>query len=156
MFGQAQGGMSRGYVQSIDGDPPRPFTPEGVRSARWWLLPVSPDGTRVVAVGKDGKQAVMRLSDGESTVIPGLQEDELIVQWLADGRGELAARGSGQPWRVDRLNLSSGQRTPALEVGVPDPAGLRLSVLAITPDGRHYVHAYSRLLTDLFVVRGFR
>jgi len=156
MFGQAQGGMSRGYVQSIDGDPPRPFTPEGVRSARWWLLPVSPDGTRVVAIGKDGKQAVMRLSDGESTVIPGLQDDELIVQWLADGRSVLAARGGGQPWRVDRLNLSTAQRTPALEVGVPDAAGLRLSVLAIAPDGRHYVHAYSRLLTDLYVVRGLR
>ena len=116
MFGQAQGGMSRGYVQNIDSGPPRPFTPEGVRSARWWLLPVSPDGTRVVALGKDGKQAVMRLSDGEPTPIRGLQDDELIVQWLADGRSVLAARGGGQPWRVDRLDLSSGQRTPALEV----------------------------------------
>ena len=156
MFGQAHGGMSRGYVQNIDGGPPRPFTPEGVRSARWWLLPVSPDGTRVVAVGKDGKQAAIRLSDGGSTPIPGLQDDELIVQWLADGRSVLAARGGGQPWRVDRLDLSSGQRTPALEVRVPDGAGLRLSVLAVAPDGRHYVHAYSRLLTDLFLVQGFR
>jgi hypothetical protein len=156
MFGQAHGGMSRGYVQNIDGSPPRPFTPEGVRSARWWLLPVSPDGTRVVAVGKDGKQAVIRVSDGGSTAISGLQDDELIVQWLADGRSVLAARGGGQPWRVDRLDLSSGQRTPALEVRAPDGAGLRLSVLAIAPDGQHYVHAYSRLLTDLFLAQGFR
>jgi Tol biopolymer transport system component len=156
MFGEVHGGMSRGYVQNIDGGQPRPFTPEGVRSARWWLLPVSPDGTRVVAVAKDGKQAVIQVSDGGSTPIPGLRDDELIVQWLPDGRSVLAARGGGQPWRADRLDLSSGQRTPALEVGVPDAAGLRLSVLAIAPDGRHYVHAYSRLLTDLFVGRGFR
>jgi hypothetical protein len=107
-------------------------------------------------VGKDGKQAVIRVSDGGSTPIPGLQDDELIVQWLADGRGVLAARGGGQPWRVDRLDLSSGQRTPTLEVRVPDGAGLRLAVLAIAPDGRHYVHAYSRLLTDLFLAQGFR
>ena len=156
MFGQAHGGLSRGYVQEIDGGPPRPFTPEGVRSARWWLLPVSPDGTRIVGVGKDGTQAVMRLSDGGATPIPGLQDDEVIVQWLADGRGVLAARGGGQAWRVDRLDLLSGQRTPSLEVRAPDGAGLRLSVLSVAPDGRHYVHAYSRLLTDLFLVQGFR
>ena len=156
MFGQAQGGVSRGYVQNIDSGPPRPFTEEGIRSARWWLLPVSPDGTRVVAVGKDGRQAVIRLSDGESTPISGLLDDEFIVQWLEDGRSVLAARGGGQPWRVDRLDLSSGQRAPAFEVRAPDGAGLRLSVLAIARDGRHYVHAYSRLLTDLFLVQGFR
>jgi len=156
MFGQAQGGMSRGYVQSIDGGPPRPFTPEGVRSARWWVLPVSPDGTRVVSLGRDAKQAVTRLSDGESTPIPGLQEDELIVKWAADGRGVLAARGGGQPWQVDRVDLATGQRTRVLEVRVPDGAGLRLSLLAITPDARHYVHSYSRLLTDLYLVQGLR
>jgi hypothetical protein len=156
MFGQAQGGMSRGYVQNIDSGPPRPFTPGGVRSARWWLLPVSPDGTRVVAVGSDGKQAVMRVSDGESTPIPGLQDGELIVQWFTDSRSVLAARGGGQPWQIDRLDLSSGQRTPALVVRAPDRAGLRLSVLAIAPDAQHYVHSYSRLLTDLFLVHGLR
>jgi Tol biopolymer transport system component len=156
MFGQTQGGMSRGYVQSIDSGPPRPFTPEGVRSARWWVLPVSPDGTRVVAVGSDGKQAVMRVSDGESAPIPGLQDGELIVQWFGDGRSVLAARGNGQPWQVDRLDLATGQRTRALEVRVPDGAGLRLSVLAIAQDARHYVHSYSRLLSDLFLVHGLR
>jgi Tol biopolymer transport system component len=156
MFGQAQGGMSRGYVQSIDGGPPRPFTPEGVRSARWWVLPVSPDGTRIVSVGRDARQAVTRLSDGESTPIPGLQDDELIVKWSADGRGVLAARGGGQPWQVDRVDLATGQRTRMLEVRVPDGAGLRLSLLAITPDARHYVHSYSRLLTDLYLVQGLR
>src|SRR5262249_29259158 len=144
MFGQAQGGISRGYVQSVDNGPPRPFTPEGVRSARWWLLPVAPDGTRVVAVGIDGKQAVMRVSDGASTPIPGLQQDELIVQWYTDGRSVLVARGGGQPWQVDRLDLSSGRRTPALQVRAPDGAGLRLSVLAVSPDAQHYVHSYSR------------
>ena len=156
MFGQAQGGISRGYVQNIDSGPPRPFTPEGVRSARWWLLPVSPDGTRVVAVGSDNKQAVMRVSDGAPAPIPGLKDDELIVQFFRDGRSVLAARGGGQPWQVDRLDLASGQRSPALEVRAPDGAGLRLSVLAVAPDARHYVHSYSRLLTDLFLVHGLR
>jgi hypothetical protein len=110
----------------------------------------------VVAVGSDGKQAVMRVSDGESAPIPGLQDGELIVQWFGDGRSVLAARGNGQPWQVDRLDLATGQRTRALEVRVPDGAGLRLSVLAIAQDARHYVHSYSRLLSDLFLVHGLR
>ena len=31
-----------------------------------------------------------------------------------------------------------------------------LSVLAVAPDAQHYVHSYSRLLTDLFLVHGLR
>jgi hypothetical protein len=33
---------------------------------------------------------------------------------------------------------------------------LRLSIVALSPNGRTYVHNYSRLLTDLFVVTGLR
>ena len=77
------------------------------------------------------------------------------MQWLADGQGLLVAR-PGSPWIIERLDLSSGQRTPALEIRAREAAGLRLSIVAVSPDGRHYVHSYSRLLSQLFLVEGLR
>jgi hypothetical protein len=37
-------------------------------------------------------------------------------------------------------------------------AGLRLTLLALSPDGdgRYHVHSYSRLLSSLYVVEGLR
>lgn len=158
MFGQPQGQLSRGYVQDIDGGPPKPFTAEGVgvRSVRWWTLPVSPDGTRIIAAGAEGRPAIFQLGDGSSTAVPGLPANEFVVQWLQDGGHLLVARAEGPAWIVERLELTTGQRTPALEIRAREGAGLRLSVVAVSRDGRHYVHSYSRLLSDLFLVDGLR
>jgi hypothetical protein len=54
------------------------------------------------------------------------------------------------------LDLTTGRRMPAYEVRARDAAGLRLSILEPSTDGKHWVHSYSRLLTDLFVVEGLR
>ena len=158
MFGQPQGQLSRGYVQDIEGGPPRPFTPEGVgvRGLPWWTLPVSPDGTRVIAMSPDGQPAIFRLGDGSSSPVPGLRPGEVVLQWLRDDPGLLVAFPETQPWKVERLDLSSGRRTPALDIRAADGAGLRLSIIAISADGRHYVHSYARLLSDLFLVEGLR
>ncbi len=156
MFGQPQGQAPRGYVQDIGGGEPRPFTPEGVGSLRWWMLPVSPDGSRVVARGVDGKTAIYKISDGTSEGMRGLNEGDVPVRWTADGRGLFVAHGNGLPWIVERLDVATGRRTPALEIRARDASGLRLSLIGMSPDGRHYVHSYSRLLTELFVVQGLR
>jgi hypothetical protein len=156
MFGQVAGQPSRGYVQDIDGGPPRPFTKEGARVSllRWWRLPVSPDSSRVIARNDQGVPTIFRIDNGETEPIAGLRPDDLPVQWLADGRAILVAHGDGLPWVVERLDLATGRRTPAYEVRARDAAGLRLSMLAPSTDGKHWAHSYSRLLTDLYIVEG--
>jgi hypothetical protein len=158
MFGQPLGQPSRGYVQDIDGGAPRAFTPEGVGIGplRWWALPVSPDGSRIIARDLDGMPRILHLDGRAPSAIPGVKADEIPVQWLPDGKGILVARGDGLQWTIERADLATGRRTQALDIRVRDAAGLRLSMFAISPDGRHYVHSYSRLLTDLFVVEGLR
>ncbi len=158
MIGQPPGHLSRGYVQDIDGSAPRPFTPEGVGVGflRWWTLPVSPDGTRMVARNENGATTIYRIDDGTAETPRGLNPDDVVLQWPADGRGLLLARGNGMPWFIERFDLATARRTPAFEVRARDAAGLRLSILALSADGRHYVHSYSRLLTDLFVVDGLK
>jgi hypothetical protein len=156
MFGAEPGHAARGYVQTIDGGEPRPFTKEGVGAQRWWSLPVSPDGTRVVAQNPDGSPGIYRVDGGTAETVRGLKSGEEPVQWTPDGQGLLVAHRDGIVWIVERLELTSGRRTPVREIRARDAAGLRLSIFAITPDSRFYVHSYSRLLSDLYVIEGFR
>jgi serine/threonine protein kinase len=157
-FGQKSGDRSRGYVQDINGGPPRAFTPEGVtvNVPRWWLLPIEPGGQRVIAADEHGTPMIYKIDGGAAEPIPGLAPGELAVQWTPDGRGLLVAHGDGLPWVVERLDLATGKRTPATTIRAHDPAGLRLSVFSISRDAKYYVHSYSRLLSDLFVVNGLK
>jgi eukaryotic-like serine/threonine-protein kinase len=157
-FGQKQGQRSRGFVQDINSGPPRPFTPEGagVGMMRWWSLPVSSDGTRVIARSDAGVPTIYRIDGGPPEPVPGLHPGELPIQWTPDGHGILVAHGGGLPWIVEKMDLATGRRTPALTIRAHEPAGLRLSLIAVSPDARYYVHSFSRLLTDLFVVQGLK
>ena len=157
-FGQKSGGRSRGYVQDISGGPPRAFTPEGMTATvvRWWQLPVAPDGTRVVGADEHGTPVIYRIDGSAAEPIAGLAAGDVPVQWTPDGRGLIVAHGEGLPWVVERLDLSTGTRTPATTIRAHDPAGLRLSIFAISRDARYYVHSYSRLLSNLVVVNGLK
>ncbi len=158
MFGQTPGQPARGYVQDIDSGPPRPFTKEGtgVSLLRWWRLPVSPDGSRVIARNDQGVPTIFHIADGNTEPIAGLRQDDLPLQWLTDGNTILVAHGDGMPWTVERLDLATGRRMPGYEVRARDSAGLRLSMLVPSSDGTHWVHSYSRLLTNLFIIDGLR
>jgi hypothetical protein len=96
------------------------------------------------------------VSGGAPEPIRNLKADDIVVQWTQDGRGLLVAHGDGLPWVVERLDLTSGQRTPAVTIRAHDPAGLRLSVIAVSRDAKYWVHTYSRLLSDLYVVDGLK
>ena len=63
---------------------------------------------------------------------------------------------SNVPHRVFRVDLSTGQRTLWKELHPPQVAGIRLSQVSVTPDGRSFLHMYSRLLSNLYVADGLR
>ncbi len=58
-----------------------------------------------------------------------------------------------------RVGRANGSRRIRTEVRIwhagTEVSGL-LIIIDVTPDARHYVHSYSRLLTDLFVVKGLK
>ena len=157
-FGQKAGERSQGYIQDINSGPPRRFTPEGAELsvATWWTLPISPDGTRVIVTDDQGSAVIYPIAGGPPTPVQHLKSGDVVVQWSADGRGLLVAHREGLPWLVERMDLVSGQRTPAVTIRPHDAAGLRLSFFGISRDGKYYFHNYARLMSDLFVVEGLK
>jgi Tol biopolymer transport system component len=156
LFGQPAGRLSRGYVLGLSGGPPRPFTPEGVGAIKWWTLAVSPDGSRVLGRDIAGRIARYAIGGGAPEPVTGLKPDDIPASWTSDGRGLLVAHGFGRPWIVERMDLGTGRRETVFEVRPREVAGLRISFLAVSPNGRYYVHSYSRLLSALYVVEGLR
>ena len=73
-----------------------------------------------------------------------------------DGHGLLVAHRDGLSWIVERMDLVSGRRTPAVTIRPHDAAGLRLSVFGVSRDAKYYVHTFARLLSDLYVVEGLK
>jgi Tol biopolymer transport system component len=148
---------SRGYLFDPAGDPPRPFTPEGVVAEIPGpaSIPASPDGTRIVA--RDAGGAFLIYPDGgDPEPIPGLEESDIPIEWADDGRALYVGRQEGVTWRISRLDLATGEATDWMEIVPTEPAGMRLSLVYITPNGQYWLHSSSRLLTDLFVAEGLK
>ena len=82
---------------------------------------------------------------------------DIVIQWSADGRAlYLRRRGGEVPLRVYRFDLATGERQLWREVTISDRAGVELIPhIFLTPDGRHYVMTYARVLSDLFLMSGF-
>jgi hypothetical protein len=156
LFGQPAGRLARGYIQRLSGGPPRPFTPEGVGPLKWWSMAVSPDGRQVLGSDISGRIARYPLDGGAPEPVNGLQPEEVPAAWTSDGRALIVAHGNGRPWVIERMDLASGRRQKLFEVRPREMAGLRLTSLALSADGRYYVHSYSRLLSSLYVVEGLR
>jgi hypothetical protein len=154
LFGTTPGaGHGRGYLLDPKSGPPRAFTAPDVEPVRYWAIPVSPDSTRVVARDVQGRLSAYRLDGGAPEPIAGVSPLDVPLEWSADGTALLVARVQELPWRVRRHELASGRETPLTEIAPNQVAGVRLSQVFITPDGRSWVHSYSRLLTDLYLVK---
>ncbi len=150
--GKEPGHLLRTYWQSVDGGPPRPVTPEGYSGTL-----VSPDGQFLLARDLDEKEAiaVYPLNGGEPRRVPGLEENDRVIHWGADGRSLYVYRPRESPLKLFKLNIATGQKELGKEIVPADLAGIRGPVnVLITPDGRGYIYAFTRSLTDLYLVTG--
>ena len=148
---------SRGYVFDSEGGPAHPITPEGVEASTLDLgIPLSPDGSRFVARHETAGYNVYRVDGGAAQPIPGLADGDVPIQWSEDGRALFVGRRSGASWQIRRLDIATGQSKPWTEITPTQTAGLRLSAVYVTPNGRFWLHSYGRLLTDLYVAEGLR
>jgi len=117
--GNEPGKGTRFYVQPIETGAPRPVTPEGTRDG--WL---SPDGTAVLARGSSGAYSLYPIAGGEPRPAGGLSEADVVAHWSADGRSVLVYRRAEIPCRLERIDLSTGQRSLFEQLAPGDSAGL--------------------------------
>jgi serine/threonine protein kinase/Tol biopolymer transport system component len=152
--GNEPGHGVRLFVQSIDGGPPKPITPEGITPAGFQ---VSPDGNVIAAIGSDRRSYLFSVSGGEPRLIPGMSEGEHALGWAADGRSLFVLRAGSPPASVFRLDITSGKEVPWKEFSPADPAGISaINGGEVVLDGKAYYYSYIRTLSDLYLVTGLK
>jgi hypothetical protein len=144
------------YSQEIAGGPPRLLSDEAVQASLFRPCKVTPGGRQVAVLGQDGLLRLFPLDGGESSILPGAEQDEVPLRWADDGRSLFVWRwGFDLPARVYLLDVDTGERRLWREFTPADPAGVRgIISLVLTPDGRAYAYSYSRALETLYLLTG--
>ena len=145
------GSPTRVYEQLLDG-PPRAVSEPGfvINSS----AAISPDATRVVALGPDRGLWLLPLRGGAPAPVAGRSEGDQLVGWTAGGALYVAA-ADRLPARVETLDPVSGVRRLWRELKPADPGGVPgLFPIRITLDGSAYAYSYRRMLGDLYAVDG--
>jgi eukaryotic-like serine/threonine-protein kinase len=152
--GNEPGRRSRLWVQEVPSGRPRAITPEGVSFA---FARPSPDGKWVVALGPDRRYALYPLEPGEPRPLPGLDPEEIPVQWSPDGRSIVVYHPGEAPLRVELFDVATGTRKLWKEIRPPDPSGIaQVGPILISWDTGSYVYSYRRSLDDLYLATGLR
>jgi len=143
-------GASRCWVQSVEGGPPAPVTPEGTRDCR-----VSPDASSVAARGEGDRWLLFPLSGGAGRPIPGVEASDQVIDFTSDGHAVLVLAGYGVPGHVERVDLATGKRSRLLDLSPPDRAGvLTIPDFAFAKEGAVYAYSYHEVRSQLFLATG--
>jgi Tol biopolymer transport system component len=159
--GYEAGHGPRLYKVSLDGGPPKAVTPEGAFLGAEAVFTISPDGQWAAAIGLAPAPAsgftvwLHPIDKGECRVLAGVVPPAVPLRWSADGTAVLVAE-AGPPVRIVRVEVTTGQRSVIKELVPADPLARAGSWAAVTPDGASYVYAYSRRLSELYLVEGLR
>ncbi|MGA2890508.1 MAG: winged helix-turn-helix domain-containing protein [Terracidiphilus sp.] len=150
--GELAGRAAQCFIQNIEVGKPRAVTPEGVTGCQ-----PSPDGKWIAARDMASKQGRLYPVDGgEPHAVPGLLPGENFA-WTSDPKFMYASQGGQTSWKIYRLNIVTGQRQLFKEVIPTDVTGLcGLNHIILSANGRSYVYGYTRLLSDLYLVKGLQ
>lgn len=105
---------------------------------------------------EQGRLRIHALDGTPGEVIRGLTAEDRVIGWTEEKELIFVARREGATWHVRRHDLRTGRGTPWTDIVPADTAGLRLSSVFMTPSGKHWLHSYSLLLTDLYIAEGLR
>jgi eukaryotic-like serine/threonine-protein kinase len=153
--GTQQGHGTRIFSMDLASHKTQPISPEGVAFVT--VLPISPDGNYVAALGVDAKPTIFSANGGKSWTIPESKEREFPAQWTPDGKAVFLTQRNGPGVKVFRVDVHTGARELWKEINATDPAGV-IGVTRVypTPDGKGYAYGYIRILSTLYLVKGLR
>jgi Tol biopolymer transport system component len=154
--GHEPGKPPRVFVQSLDGGPARPVTPEGVIGG-----PVSPDGKFLLTKAAGEPFALSPLDGaggGSPQPVRGLETTDQPMRWAADGHSLfLSSTNDTFPARVYRLDLTTGKREVWKEFMPGDPTGVTsIAPNSISADGKTIIFGYSHSLSVVYIAEGLK
>ena len=154
LVGSQGTGPPRGYIQNLADGARLTFTGDGVNASAFSTLPIAPDGSSVWLIGSDGQPALFPLDGGPPRPLRGVLPEDNLAMWARNGRELYVSSTASASQPVFRIDLATGTRTLWKDVVPLQPAGVRLSQVAMTWDKRTLLHSYSQLLTNLYVLTG--
>ncbi len=150
--GHETGQPQRCYVQSTSGGPPTPVTPPGTNGGF-----VSPDAKTILVRGAGEKYWIYPVGGGPGRVVAGLGLDDTVIRFSGDGRSVLVFRSSQVPAEIERVDLSTGRRTPVLHLAPADRTGVTQIIdVSLASQASAYAYAYAQNLSQLSLIRGVR
>ncbi len=150
--GRESGRAAHMYLLDIESGQTKAITPEGVTGRA-----LSPDGKFFVAKQK-GDWVRWPIEGGDPTPIPGLNGNDFVLSWTADGKQlYLTNSKENRPRKVYLFNVATQKRTLWKSLGPADWTGANgAGPPAISKDGKHYVYQLVRYMGDLYVVNGLK
>jgi Tol biopolymer transport system component len=135
----------RYYMTDLNGAKPRPLTPEGVRSSSPGLVL---NGKYLAGTPGD-KLYLYPVEGGQPEIPPGVAAGERLAGWSEDNRSLFVYTRSEFPYKVYRLDRSTGRRDMLVEVSPSDRAGATGGGgILVAPDGKTYAYSASQQLSD--------
>jgi hypothetical protein len=116
---------------------------------------ISPDGSRVVATDSTDRIVVCTLSSRAYQPIPGVSSTDRVIGWAADGASLFVTSSEPGAMQVDRVNVSTGRRTPWKTVHPAHAAVTGLSRIIASPDG-HLAYTYQNQRSELYLIQGLK
>jgi hypothetical protein len=146
------------YLVDLKGGEPRAITEEGFGHNIVGSSPLSPDGKRLFVTSDRKAWFILPVDGGKPTPIRGIQAEERLISWTADGRSlYVRPELSILPLTLHRLDPATGRRVEVHRFMPPDVAGyLQTRTAYTTPDGKTFAFTYDRELSALYLVKGLR
>jgi len=152
----AQEGEDHWVLLDRQGGALRRVTQPGMAAIWAGLVPLSPDGSRLIVSGDGQAWYVQPLAGGAPRLIRGLLPGERLVGWSGDGHAVFARPElSVLPVTLTRIELTTGARRKVLDFTPPDAAGhLQTRGVFLSLDAQVFAFTYEKKLSELYLVEG--
>ncbi len=144
-------GEIRDYLLDLHDGKMRAITPPGTRSGK-----LSPDGTRIAIHDVAAEKYVLvDVASGKVSDIPGLEKDDEVLGWNADGSG-INVWNQQLPARVSQVDVASGKRQLIQTVEPLAMLGSMYARMVTSADGKTAAYRVRRGLYAIYIADGLQ
>src|SRR4029077_11386347 len=136
----------RTFVQELASERPVPLTPEGTSASH---ISLDQKYTTVVAAGS---LSLFPIAGGALKMIANLEPGESVIRWSGDGHSLFLRQLEGpSALKINRLDVTTRRKELWKELKAPDPVGVQIGQVVMTPDGNSYAYSFQRDISTLYL-----